>query len=624
MTEQRAVKWIIALVPLVALLTYFTTMCRSVYWGDGIELTCVAVVLGVGHPTGYPLFSLLGKLFTQLPLGTIAFRMNLMSAVTASVLATLVAWTVWHLFPLVGLTGPEHYAGRRHSPAHVRIHHPDRVLIRAAFAAAAGWTVAFSQDLWYEAGLTEVYLLNAAIFAGAFALVVQAIAGQQSRYLLAAWLICAVGIGNHTMAAMLLVPPLVVLTVWFAVKAKGKAESRRHHSPWIGKALLRQLLRIGGPALSLGIVGVAIYAYVPLRALKNPPLNWGDPSSASRFLWSVRAGEFRRFHLLKVPQWLYPSRPIAPGTPFDSRTYAAFLNYRIGEWLEWTGDQVIALPHEQVRLCTIMGIIILFVAVMGLRLIARKQLMLAVFLAMVVALNLIAVCIYTIPDIGGYFFPAHVIVVICSIVVLARAHRWVEYRLLVHRSDLLAYLVVAFLIAACSRARAFCNHSHYDLPERYGREVLDQLPPNAMILTRGDYDIHPLWYQQIVERRRRDVVVCGANFLATPGYAKYFDDRYQPPVVLKFFEQTPLEEEYFKVLAQDIIAPNLRLRPVYSTWYDPRMGVAADPIEIAVLGNEKERIVSARLQGEVAAGAEESEYFPQPFIYRLHAPGVRP
>ncbi|MFH0795188.1 MAG: DUF2723 domain-containing protein, partial [bacterium] len=59
-----------AAVGIACLISYWRTLCPTIYWGDGIELTAVAHVLGTPHPTGYPLFTLLAKLFQQLPIGT--------------------------------------------------------------------------------------------------------------------------------------------------------------------------------------------------------------------------------------------------------------------------------------------------------------------------------------------------------------------------------------------------------------------------------------------------------------------------------------------------------------------------------------------------------------------------
>jgi len=570
-------------VALVAFVTYSTTMCRTVYWGDGVELTSVAPILGIPHPPGYPLFALLAKAFVQLPLGTSAFRLNLMSAVTATVLATLVAWVVWHLLPLLGLADPE------------------RPVVRALLAAGAGWTVAFSQTFWYQAGITEVYLLNAAIFTGVFLLIVLTLARSNPRWFLAACLLTGVGSGNHE-TAVLLIPALAVVGIWLLFTPKKIAKSRGIRAPLIDLPLTKQLLRLDVPALLLGILGVLVYACLPLRAAKNPPLNWGDPSTPRRFYWVVRGGEFRNVFLLKA----------APHVPFNSQTYPYFLRKRVTEWLRWTADQFFGLPRDQEPLRTAVGFLMVVFAAVGWGIIAHRIVILAIVLPLVALSDLAIAAVYNIPDIEGYFFPAHMVLVTCLFVALASLHQWTEIHLLAKRSTVLAGLFLALPAAAWFQGRSICDRSHYDAAERYGREVLDQLAPDAMILTRGDYDIEPLWYQQIVEHRRRDVVVFGSNFLATPGYSKYFEGRYDPPVKARFLKWTPYEEDYFKILAREIIAPNMELRPLYSTWFDPRMGVGSDTIEISVLRDTRTLAVSERI------------HFPDPVIYRLRRPGERP
>src|ERR687894_230445 len=58
---------------------------------DSPMLQAEVSVLGVGHPTGYPTYMMLTHLFTYLPFGDLAYRVNLASAVYAA-LAVLVLY----------------------------------------------------------------------------------------------------------------------------------------------------------------------------------------------------------------------------------------------------------------------------------------------------------------------------------------------------------------------------------------------------------------------------------------------------------------------------------------------------------------------------------------------------
>jgi len=64
---------------------YVRTLARGLLSGDSAEFQTIAYTMGMGHPTGYPVYVLIGKLFTYLPIGEIAYRVNLFSAVSAAI-----------------------------------------------------------------------------------------------------------------------------------------------------------------------------------------------------------------------------------------------------------------------------------------------------------------------------------------------------------------------------------------------------------------------------------------------------------------------------------------------------------------------------------------------------------
>ena len=75
--------WIPLLIVLLAV--YLRTLTPGVVGGDPGELQFVPAILSMPHPTGTPLYILLGKLWSMLPLGpTVAWRMNLLAAVSAA------------------------------------------------------------------------------------------------------------------------------------------------------------------------------------------------------------------------------------------------------------------------------------------------------------------------------------------------------------------------------------------------------------------------------------------------------------------------------------------------------------------------------------------------------------
>jgi hypothetical protein len=132
---------------IISLLLYLSSLAPSVValFDDSLEFQLVTYQLGIAHPTGYPLYTLLGKLFTLIPVGNVAYRVNLMSAAFG-------ALTVALLYLLI----------LRLSSA------PTSLVI----SPAAGWMkqlgaifgalmLAVGLTFWQQATVAEVYTLNA-------------------------------------------------------------------------------------------------------------------------------------------------------------------------------------------------------------------------------------------------------------------------------------------------------------------------------------------------------------------------------------------------------------------------------------------------------------------------------
>ena len=69
---------------LLPLVLYIGTLARSVTFVDSGELAAVCHTLGIAHPPGYPLYTMLGRLGTLLPFGTMLTRMHLLSALPSA------------------------------------------------------------------------------------------------------------------------------------------------------------------------------------------------------------------------------------------------------------------------------------------------------------------------------------------------------------------------------------------------------------------------------------------------------------------------------------------------------------------------------------------------------------
>lgn len=226
----------------VVFATYLRTLGRTVGEADTFEFQVVAPKMGIAHPTGYPLYILLGKAFSLLPLGSVAWRVNLTSAVAA----TGAVVCLWRLIPSDGET------------------HPRSPLV-AMLAAAA---LAFSRTFWSQAVVAEVYALHL-LFIGALLLLASALLQRPGArpIVWAMSFLTGLALSHHLTAVLLL--PAVGLAVLLA----------RPRMDWRGWAAAAGLL----------LVGLSVVAYIPVRW---PALHEGQPMTLRAFADYVTGRQF--------------------------------------------------------------------------------------------------------------------------------------------------------------------------------------------------------------------------------------------------------------------------------------------------------------------------------------------
>lgn len=236
---------------------YVAGACRTVYVGDSGDLLTAIAVMGIPHPSGYPLYVLLGKLwsiaFGFLPL---PWSLSLFSAVCAAA-ACAVVYTV----------SRESGVGR-------------------AASAGAAWLLAFSPSFWAEANIQRVYALNALFVALAFLFALRWHRGRKDRDLVLAAFACGLGASNH------LEMGVVGLAIGlFAVATQ--------------PAILRRL-RLLAACVAAGLAGLLPYLYLPLRARAHPLLDWGHPVGWRSFAEVVLRKNFWGRAWLEGPADLAP------------------------------------------------------------------------------------------------------------------------------------------------------------------------------------------------------------------------------------------------------------------------------------------------------------------------------
>jgi Flp pilus assembly protein TadD len=233
-----------ALAALAAGTVYFVTLAPTVTSGDSGELIAAACTLGVAHPPGYPLYCLLGKAFSLLPVSNPAWRINLMSAVFGALTVGLVYLICRQLS------------------------------IQRAAAFAGALALAFSRTFWSQSVVAEVYTLNAFLLCGVILLLLLWGDTKKNAYLYAAAGIFGLSLSNHYMLMLLVSPAIAIYVLWVSPK------------------ILRDLRLVLG-CTALVLAGLLIYIYLPLAAASAPLMNWGAPSTWHNFWYHVTRGQYR-------------------------------------------------------------------------------------------------------------------------------------------------------------------------------------------------------------------------------------------------------------------------------------------------------------------------------------------
>ncbi len=267
--------WTALAVALVAFAIYLRTMLPADGFWDTAEAQTVPHTLSIFHPTGFPTYAMLGWLWSQIPLGGVAWRMNLLSGVCLALSSGLVVLIAGHLID-------ERHAG-----------------IRAAAAAVAGGMFAFAAESWALAVAADVHALNTFFTALIVWLLLCWRAAEWSeaprpgRWLLAAALIFGIALGNHPLVGLL----SFGIAAWLFI---------------VDPRIWRRWRLIAGCAGFL-VLGLATYLYIPVRALTppEPPLFYARPTTLARMKYLVFAEQFHGLfdfgNLMTTlgPKWAY-------------------------------------------------------------------------------------------------------------------------------------------------------------------------------------------------------------------------------------------------------------------------------------------------------------------------------
>jgi hypothetical protein len=449
--------FIAGLLSLCAFAIYFVTLAPDVLPGDSGEFELAVPLLGVVHPTGYPLYLLLGKLFTFLPVGPMAYRVNLFSAASAAL-----AIGAFYLAALILANNPGLNksvdaaailpAGRSTAPSAAQQH------ATQVAAAAIALTLAFSPTLWSQATVAEVYALNALFVIVLLGLAVRLRESGSFRRgdnrTMWLWLALAFGLSlTHHRAVLLFVPVLV-----------------GYLYPYAG------LRAVWTRALILTLLPLLFYLYTPLRYDASPYLR-------------TRLDE----------QHLITSLEPAPAALLGH-----FLGIGFRGALRWDFQSVDRLAGTPSRVGSELTVVGIFLALLGIvALVQAKQWRLLFLFGALAGAYALFNALYQIGDIGDFYTPLYVLTAFLMVAGAAWVCRIAAWRGLHWGLAALLLLLPAGLLFSNVRTLGRYN---IDPARARWQSLLTPSTPEAAILISNDRDeMTPLLYLQWVEGVRQDM-----------------------------------------------------------------------------------------------------------------------
>ena len=484
------------LTALAVLALYVVTLAPTTAMWDASEYITAAYTLGIPHPPGNPLFVLLGRVASLLPLGGVAYRVNLLAA-----LCSALAAGIWFLVA-------ERVLAQWITVAWVR--RAGSVL--AAVLSATAFTV------WNQSVVNEkVYTVSLAFFAVVSWLTVLWCDDPDGRradriLVLIAYLI---GLGYTNHPAGFLVGPAVATAVLV----------RRP------RTVLRWRL-VSSAALAL-VLGLTPFAFEPIRAAHHPALNEGEPTGCSD-----RIAVACTFSETTVRRLMANVNREQYGKPNLSERQAPF-SAQIGMWWLYFKWQWLRDPRgTQSGVQGALAVLFLTLGIAGGVVHWRRDrasfwffgpLVFTVTFALVYYMNFKYGASQA-PELAGverevrdrdYFYlwsfsawsvwAALGLVAVWRVVAehAARTPRWAA------TAPILAFGLLPLIgnWRAASRAGEWATRE-------WARDVLNSVEPYGILITGGDNDTFPLWYAQEVEGVRRDVTVAVTSLLNTDWYVR--------------------------------------------------------------------------------------------------------
>lgn len=462
---------------LIIFIIYLFTLAPSVIQIDSGELATVQATLGIAHPTGYPLFTIIGFLFLKIPFPfSKIVQTNILAAMWCALGIYFFVKIVELLLSKAGDWQNKKEQNNR-KEKQVSSGGKDQSII---ITISAAFFLALSKTYWMQSTSVEVYSMQIFLFTLIIFISLKTFYKQEKNYYdwLPVGLAYAFGFANH-MTTMLVIPFSAIL---FFQKEK-----------FTGRSLIKILITT---ILSLPLLAL-FYSYLPIRASMNPIINWGNPVNFEKIFRHVSGKQYQ--------VWLFTSLEAA------QKQFKYFLNNFPSEFA-YAG---------------------LFLGLLGIIYLFRNNKKMLIALSATFTFAVLYSINYEINDIDSYFLLAYIIFGILIAFGFLSLLIYLKEKSI---KEIYTYIIIAglcFIPLAVNHAEA--DQSKIFTYEDYTKAILNSTSKNSIIFSyQWDYFISPSYYFQNVENFRKDVTVIDKELMRRSWYYNQLNN--QHPAVIKNVE----------------------------------------------------------------------------------------
>ena len=600
LTHNRLNAYLAFTVFLISELVYVLTMAPTFSFWDCGEFVAVAYTLGVPHPPGTPIFTVLGRLFTMIPIGDIGARVNLISTLCSALTVMFTYLITIRFIRIYRGTNPDEWSL------------PEKISAYSAGVIGA-FALAFSDSFWFNAVEAEVYAMSMLFNSSVVWLILKwyEVADEEGneKWLLLIAYAFGLALGVHLQAllaffaialvyyykryeisvgsfAVLVVVSSAIFFVIYPGIVKGLPALMRDVGVWFIFVLVIGLIyaiyythqnklrlwNLAAVSLLLIVIGYSSFTVIYLRSQTNPPINENAPNTLEKLYSYLNREQYGDYPIFKR-RWSQD-----PQHQQNYQKYSSdmdfFLKYQVGHlYLRYFGWQFIGrygdVQDDGIDFSKFWGIPF-GVGLFGMFYHFRRQWSMALVILALLLLTGVFINIYTNPPepqprerdyvfVGSFFaFAIWIGIGIDALFETIRESLKEEKKL------------VPATVGLCLFGLLFINgrmlqvnyHSHDRsgnyAPWDYAYNLLNSCAKDGILFTNGDNDTFPLWYLQEVAGVRQDVRVVNLSLANTDWYVRqliYESPRGAKPIKMNISERELKNFGYEQWTARTIALP---------------------------------------------------------------------